>query len=61
MDTSGWDKVEPEEWAARVVKAIADGDHVLGPGGRTAMAKLASRGPAFLLDAVSARMFTRRP
>jgi short-subunit dehydrogenase len=61
MDTSGWDKVEPEDWAARVVKAIENGDHVLGPGGRTAMAKLASRGPAFLLDAVSARMFTRKP
>jgi short-subunit dehydrogenase len=61
MDTSGWDKQSPQEWAARVVGAIEDGDHVLGPGGKTALAKLASRGPAFLLDAASARMFTRRP
>jgi uncharacterized protein len=61
MDTSGWDKLSPHEWAARVVGAIEGGDHVLGPGGKTALAKLASRGPAILLDAVSARMFTRRP
>ena len=35
------------------------GDHIVGPGGRLALAKLASRGPAFLLDAISGRMFTR--
>ena len=28
--------------------------HIVGPGGRLAFAKLASRGPAFLLDAISA-------
>jgi short-subunit dehydrogenase len=61
MDTSSWDSVEPDAWAQRIVRAIEDGDHVLGPGGRTAFAKLASRGPAFLLDAVSARMFSRTP
>ena len=60
LDTSGWDEVSPEEWAGKVVKAIESGDHVLGPGGRTALAKLASRGPAFLLDAVSDRMFSRK-
>jgi short-subunit dehydrogenase len=61
LDTSGWDAVEPAAWAARVVKAIRDDATVLGPGGKTAIAKLASRGPAFLLDAASARMFSRRP
>ena len=51
--------VEPAEWAQRVVKAIEDDATILGPGGTTALAKLASRGPAFLLDAASARIFSR--
>ena len=59
MDTSGWDEVTPEEWASRIVRAIERDDSVLGPGGKTALAKLASRGPAFLLDALSSRMFSR--
>ena len=61
MDTSTWDKVSPAEWGEKVVKAIHDDADELGPGGRTGLAKLASRGPAFLLDAASARMFSRRP
>ncbi len=61
LDTSSWDEVPPEEWARKVVAAVESGDHVLGPGGKTALAKLASRGPAFLLDAISGRMFTRDP
>jgi len=61
IDTSGWELQPPEEWAAKVVKSIRDDDHVLGPGGRTAIAKLASRGPASLLDRISDRMFSRRP
>ena len=43
---SGWEKVDPAEWAAKVLEAIENDGHVLGPGGRTAIAKLASRGPA---------------
>jgi uncharacterized protein len=61
MDVSDWDVQEPEEWAAKVVSAIESEAHILGPGGRTAAAKLASRGPAFLLDAVSRQMFSRQP
>lgn len=61
MDTSGWDEVTPEHWAARIVRAIERDDAILGPGGKTALAKLASRGPALLLDAVSSRMFSRNP
>ena len=60
MDTSGWGSVEPEEWAAKVVRAMRAGDHIVGPGGRLAVAKLASRGPAALLDLISARMFSRQ-
>jgi short-subunit dehydrogenase len=61
MDTSGWDKVEPAEWAEKVLEAVEADRHILGPGGRTAYAKLASRGPAFVLDRISDRMFSRQP
>ena len=61
MDTSSWDKVSPAEWADKVVAGILADDHVVGPGGKTALAKLASHGPASLLDAASARMFSRSP
>jgi uncharacterized protein len=61
LDTSDWDLQEPEEWAAKVVKAIRDDETILGPGGKTAIAKLASRGPGFLLDRISDRMFSRQP
>jgi short-subunit dehydrogenase len=61
MDTSGWDKVEPGEWAEKVLDGVEKGAHIVGPGGRLAYAKLASRGPAFLVDAISDRMFSRQP
>ena len=61
LDTSDWQKQEPEEWAAKVVSAIRDDSTVLGPGGKTAIAKLASRGPGFLMDRISDRMFSRTP
>jgi hypothetical protein len=61
LDTSGWDRVPAPDWAARVVDAIKADRRVLGPQGRSAAAKLASHGPTFLLDAISARMFSRRP
>ena len=59
IDESAWDTQPAGEWAAKVLAAIHSDRHVLGPGGRTALAKLASRGPAKLLDAISARMFSR--
>ena len=61
LDTSDWEKQEPAEWAAKVVDAIRSDATVLGPGGKTALAKLASRGPGFLLDRVSDRIFSRQP
>ena len=61
MDTSGWDRVEPEEWAARVVGAIQSDKRVLGPGGRSSVAKLAAHAPSFVLDAITARLFSRQP
>jgi short-subunit dehydrogenase len=61
MDTSGWDRIPPEQWAAKVVSAIEADKRVLGPGGRSGLAMLAARGPTFVLDAVTARLFSRRP
>ncbi len=61
LDTSRWDKVPASEWAGKVIAAIREDRTVLGPGGKTAVAKLASRGPAFLLDRISDRMFSREP
>ena len=61
MKASAWDDQSPEEWAAKAVRAIERDDHVLGPGGRLALAKLASRGPAALLDVISSRSFSRDP
>jgi short-subunit dehydrogenase len=61
FDTSGWDRQPPDEWAAKVVKAIEEDKAILGPGGKTAIAKLASRGPGFLLDAIAGSMFSREP
>jgi short-subunit dehydrogenase len=61
IDTSGWDHIPPETWAAKVVSAIEADKRVLGPGGRSGLAMLAARGPAFLLDAITARAFSRQP
>jgi uncharacterized protein len=59
MDTTGWERISAAEWAARVVDAIQRDRRVLGPGGKTAIVRLAAHGPAFLLDALAARMFSR--
>jgi hypothetical protein len=61
MDTSGWDKVAPEDWARRIVEAVEDDRDSLEPTGKTRLATLAARGPAQLLDLASARMFSRQP
>jgi short-subunit dehydrogenase len=61
LDTSGWETIPAAEWARRVVDAIEHDKRVLGPGGKTALAKLASRGPAQLLDLIAGRGFSRTP
>ncbi len=61
VDTSGWDRQPPAEWAAKIVEAIERDKTILGPGGKTAIAKLASRGPGFLVDGIADRMFSRTP
>jgi short-subunit dehydrogenase len=61
MDTTGWDRIAPDRWAAKVVSAIEADRRVLGPGGRSGLAMLAARGPASVLDAITARAFSRQP
>jgi uncharacterized protein len=58
-DTSQLDGIEPREWAGKIVDAIEDDDEVLNPTGAEGLAKLASRGPAGVLDAALARAFDR--
>ena len=55
-DTEGWDRVEPEEWAQKVVDAIEDDDQELNPGGGERIAKLL---PKALLDVGAKRGFDR--
>jgi short-subunit dehydrogenase len=59
FDTSEWDKVTPEEWAAEMIRGITNDDSVVWPGGKTRLAALAGRGPSFLLDRAAGRMFRR--
>jgi uncharacterized protein len=62
MDTSGWDKVQPREWAEKVIEAIEGDERVLFPPGKTGLAVTASRfAPTQVMDAVTARMFSRTP
>lgn len=57
VDTAAFSSTTPEAWAEKVVKAMLNGDHVVGPGGTTAIAKLASRLPAFAVDALARRLY----
>lgn len=59
QDLSQMSRTSPEDWAKKVVGAIESDKAVLNPGGSERFAKLASRGPALLLDLVS-RNFDRR-
>jgi short-subunit dehydrogenase len=61
MDTSGWEREEPDEWAGKVVEAIRADARKLEPGGKIGWAVRASHGPAALLDLASRRMFSREP
>ncbi len=61
MDTSYWPNQTPEEWGAKVAQAIERDAVRLMPNDRSRLLVLLSRGPAKLVDAVAARMFTRNP
>lgn len=55
-DTSGWDHVQPEEWAEKVVEAIRKDEEQLRPGGREGVAL---RLPKPLMDLAARRAFAR--
>ncbi|WP_372788369.1 SDR family NAD(P)-dependent oxidoreductase [Paraconexibacter sp.] len=61
MDTSDWPRQTPEAWGAKVVEAIERDAVRLMPRDRSRILVALSRGPAKLVDAVAARMFTRSP
>jgi short-subunit dehydrogenase len=58
-DTSKLGGIEPGDWAERIADAIESDDELLNPTGAERLAKLASRGPAGLLDTALARAFDR--
>jgi hypothetical protein len=59
QDLSNMSRMAPGKWAEKVADAIESDAAVLNPGGSERLAKLASRGPALLLDVIS-RSFDRR-
>jgi short-subunit dehydrogenase len=61
LDISGWGRTEPADWAARAVEAVKADRRVLNPAGKARLAILAARGPGWLLDQVTARVFSRAP
>ena len=61
MDTSGWERQSPEDWAEKVVHAIRTDATRLNPGGRVGWAVRAAKGPTQVIDTLSARMFSRTP
>ncbi|MBV9917171.1 MAG: SDR family NAD(P)-dependent oxidoreductase [Solirubrobacterales bacterium] len=61
LDTSGWEQIPPEQWADQAVEAVKAGRRVVNPPGKSRLAMLAARGPAWLLDQTTARVFSRSP
>jgi 3-oxoacyl-[acyl-carrier protein] reductase len=55
-DTSGWDHVDPEDWAQKVAGAIESDQDTLTPGGREG---LAMKLPKPLMDLAAKRAFSR--
>jgi short-subunit dehydrogenase len=61
LDTSGWGKIPAAQWAAQAVDAVKHDRRVLEPGGKERLALVAARGPGWLLDRATRRVFTREP
>jgi uncharacterized protein len=61
LDISGWGKVSAAEWADRAVRGVKDDVRAVTPTGKARLAVLAGRGPAWLLDQATARVFNRTP
>jgi short-subunit dehydrogenase len=61
LDISGWGRVPAAEWAAKAVDAVKADRRALAPVGKSRLAILAARGPSWLLDRATARVFSRAP
>jgi uncharacterized protein len=61
LDISGWGKVSADAWAAQAVHAVKADRRRVQPGGKARLAVLAARGPSWLLDQATARVFSRTP
>ncbi|MFL5830509.1 MAG: SDR family NAD(P)-dependent oxidoreductase [Solirubrobacteraceae bacterium] len=61
LDVTGWEQISPERWADQAVEAVKADKRVLNPPGKSRLAMLASRAPAWLLDQTTARVFSRTP
>jgi short-subunit dehydrogenase len=59
LDISGWGQITPAEWADRAVEGVKEDHRVVNPGGKARLAIAAARGPAWLLDQATARVFSR--
>lgn len=60
-DTDGWEQYTPDEWAERILEAIESDSETLGPGGKSAIGKLASHLPSWVLDRTASQSFDRHP
>jgi uncharacterized protein len=59
LDISGWGKIPAADWAAQAVNALKEDKRVLAPGGKERLAMLAARGPGWVLDRATQRVFSR--
>ena len=58
-DPSGWQWMEPDDWAAEIADAIEKDKQTLQPPGKARIGKVMASLPAFVLDALSERGFER--
>jgi uncharacterized protein len=58
-ETSGWQWMDPAEWARQIVDGIEQDKRTVGPPGRARVGKALASGPAFLVDALAGKGFER--
>ena len=58
-ESSGWQWMDPAEWAHQIVDGIEQDKRTVGPPGRARVGKVLASGPAFLVDALADKGFER--
>ena len=61
LDTSGWGTIPAAQWAEKAVDAVKHDKRIVTPGGKERLAMVAAKGPQWLLDQATKRVFTREP